>query len=197
MTDFHRLISFILIVFGISSILPSCVTTPPSQTPSGGSEVVIQGVSKKQIITEQNAHYEAARELIALMTGQMDVGALVNQLVEVQLQFKPTMRPYRHIFIDFIKERITSDEYLYGEAKIYMELLSENELRELKGLMETDVWKKYQRLMPQFIKGTHQLLFKLIQEHASEFQGRLKKEIERIQKLQEQNEQLDLTPQDQ
>lgn len=171
MIDFRRLVLCILLGIGFAIVLPSCTTVSPPQ-------MTEQSLLGKQILSEQNEHYKAARDLVSL-TLQMDTDALFSQLIEMQLNFQPKLRPYRQILIDFFKEIVTSNEFMDEIINIHMELFSKDELTELNTLLEAKVMIKYRQVTPQIMNGLQQVALKLMKKHASELQSRLKNEVEK------------------
>lgn len=135
-----------------------------------------------------------AKEVSKMPEGEK-LDQLVSSLVESQVNINPSIRPIRKAFDTFYREIFSSEEFTTASAKIYLDLFTYEELVELKKLMDTPIFKKYELIMPTYMQRYMELGNEIVMNNRERLGELIKKEQDHIEKLQQLDKELMLTPQ--
>jgi len=136
---------------------------------------------------QANAASGAQREAEKLLN-TMGMATSMNQMIEnvlaLQLQQKPSLAPYKEVMLEFFRKHMSYEALKPDLVAIYVDVFTEDELIAINQFYLTDAGKKSIRVMPTLAQKGGQLGVKRMQTHMYELQEMIKAETERIQKLQ-------------
>lgn len=141
---------------------------------------------------DNDAYFNLAKDVSKMPEGEK-LDQLISSLVEGQVNANPSIRPVRKAFEVFYKEVFTSEEIVSASAKIYMELFTYDELLELKKIMDTTIFKKYENIMPIYMQKYMELGNRVVMNNRERLGELIKKEQDHIAKLQKLDKELMLT----
>ena len=144
------------------------------------------------LLANDDAHYEAALAVVVMPQGEQ-LEAMVQGVVNNQINVNPSIRPIRKAFEIFYRETFKSEDFIHGLAKIQMELFSYEELLEIKKMMALPIFKKYEEVMPSFMSKNMQLGQQVVMANQDRLKELIETEHKRIEKLQELDKQMNLT----
>ena len=137
--------------------------------------------------THANAASGAQQEAEKLFN-TMGMAASMNQMIEnvlaLQLQQKPSLAPYKGVMLEFFRKYMSYEALKPDLVAIYVDAFTEAELKAINQFYLTDAGKKTIKIMPALAQKGGQLGIKRMQPHMYELQEMIKAESERIQKLQ-------------
>jgi len=108
----------------------------------------------------------------------------IVQMVDLQLQQNPAMVPYKHVMVEFFNKHMNYESLKPDLIKIYTEVFSEKELKELNDFYATDTGKKTIETMPVLMAKGGQIGMQRVQNNMQEFESVIAEESKRIQGLQ-------------
>ncbi len=129
---------------------------------------------------EPTTHERAARELFQLVMGDRMVHDLVDAMM-TSVRGNEQVRPYESVVKEWVTKLMSSPEFESKFVAIYVEVFSEEELRELTTFYRSPVGKKAMTEMPRLMAKGLQISSDLIREHRAELEemiAKRKKEME-------------------
>ncbi|WP_441004105.1 hypothetical protein [Pseudocolwellia agarivorans] len=137
-------------------------------------------------------HFEAALAVVSMPEGEK-FEEMIQGIVNQQVASDPSIRPIRRALEIFYRETFQSDEFIHGIANIQMDLFSYEELLQIKEMMDLPIFKKYEEIMPTFMTRNMQLGQQVVALKQDRLKELINAEHERIEKLQELDQQMNLT----
>lgn len=127
------------------------------------------------------AHRQAAEELLEVtgLKGSMD--RMITQMVEMQVQQKPEMQPYREVLLQFFAKYLGFNSIKPDFIDIYTEEFTEQELRQLTDFYRTPVGKKTITKLPVLMQKGAQIGMSKVRMHEGELREMLEAEQKRLQ----------------
>ena len=144
------------------------------------------------VADEEQQHFEAALATVAMPQGEK-LDQMIDGLLAGQIQANPQMQTLRGAFETFYREVFQSEDFLHGLAKIQMELFTYEELLEIKKMMETPVFKRYEEQMPLFIQRNMELGQQVVFAKQDRLISLIQAEQARIEELKKLDKELNLT----
>lgn len=135
------------------------------------------------------ADLAAEREAEALLESmQMEVALeeSLSQIMDIQLQQNPALLPYKDVVMQFFRKHVSYSSLKPEMIKIYAEVFTAEELRDINAFYRTETGQKTIRLMPQLSAAGAQLGLQRIQQNGAELQRMIQAEAARIKELQAQ-----------
>ncbi len=135
---------------------------------------------------DSSSRAEAAEELLKTLKMEMLLQKTIEQMLDVQLQQNPAIKPYKHVMLQFMNKYMGYNSLKNDLIKIYADAFNENELNELKIFYETPVGQKALEKVPELSAKGAMIGHARLQKHKGELEEMIKKESERIEQLQNQ-----------
>lgn len=127
-----------------------------------------------------NSHRQAAEELLKVSNLSSTMDRMIMQMVEMQLQQKPMMEPYRDILLQFFNKHLSYSSIKYDFIDIYTEEFSEQELREIIKFYKTPVGKKTITKLPILMQKGAQVGMAKVRTHQQELREMLEAESKKL-----------------
>lgn len=128
-----------------------------------------------------NSHRQAAEELLKVSDLKNTMDRMIVQMVELQLQQKPVMVPYRDVMLQFFNKYLSYGSIKYDFIDIYTEEFSEKELREIIRFYKTPVGKKTITKLPILMQKGAQVGMSKVKSHQNELREMLEAETKRLE----------------
>jgi hypothetical protein len=124
----------------------------------------------------KDTHFLAAMRLLKITNTEKTLDTSMNQMLKIQMQAKPALRPYENVMKKFLRKYISWDTLKNDLAKLYMAEFTEKELNEIIAFYKTPTGKKAIEKIPVIMQKSAQLSVQRIQEHKSELQEMIRAE---------------------
>ncbi len=139
-------------------------------------------------VAGEDTHRQAAEKLLYTAGMEKALEQSIEQMLNIQLQQKPSLAPYKEIMLRFLKKHMGFESLKEDIVAIYIEEFTEKELNEIIAFYETPTGRKTIEKMPKLMAKGAQLGVSRVQQNIGELQQMIKAESERIQKLREADE---------
>lgn len=136
-------------------------------------------------LAESAAEKEAER-LLNTMGMEEALVQSMSQMLDIQLQQNPALTPYKDVMMKFFSKYMSYESLKPDMVKMYSEVFTAKELREINVFYATDAGKKTIEKMPILIAQGGQIGATRVQENIGELQSMIEAESQRIQRLQQQ-----------
>jgi len=124
------------------------------------------------------AQMKAAEDLIAVMDMEQVFNQGMETMLQAQIKANPMLKEYEDILRGFMSKYLKWDELKSDYAKIYVDVFSEGELRQMVELYQTPLGKKMLKTLPDLLARGAQLSGDRLQPHLPELQQQI---MERLQ----------------
>ncbi len=139
-------------------------------------------------VAGEDTHRQAAEKLLYTAGMEKALEQSIEQMLNIQLQQKPSLAPYKEVMLRFLKKHMGFESLKEDIVAIYIEEFTEKELNEIIAFYETPTGRKTIKKMPKLMAKGAQLGVSRVQQNIGELQQMIKAESERIQKLREADE---------
>lgn len=129
---------------------------------------------------------EAAVRLLDALRMQDLLQKSIEQTLEIQMQQNPEMQPYRKTMMEFFQKYMSYESMKDEMAAMYAEAFDEHELSQLTEFYLSPVGRKTMLKMSELMAKGARIGMSRVQSNLGELQEMIRKESERIQKLQKQ-----------
>lgn len=129
----------------------------------------------------QASHYKTAEELLSVFDMDTLLQTSMAQMLEIQLQRNPSIKPYKHVLMEFFAKYMSYESLKDDLIKMYVEVFSEKELREVIAFYKTPTGQKAIEKVPELMKTGAQLGAERLESHKDELIKMIEKESKRIQ----------------
>lgn len=119
------------------------------------------------------ARMRAAQELLAVMDMERNLKKTTDALIEQQKQQMPMMAQYEDIMRDFMAKALNWSELKDDYARMYAEIYTESELRQLRDLYQTPLGQRLLSTLPEVAAKSSEISNRRLQEHLPEMQQRI------------------------
>ncbi len=126
-----------------------------------------------QISSPSPARMRAAQELLAVMDMERNLKKTTDALIEQQKQQMPVMAEYEDIMRDFMAKALNWSELKDDYARMYAEIYTESELRQLRDLYQTPLGQRLLSTLPEVAAKSSEISNRRLQEHLPEMQQRI------------------------
>lgn len=130
---------------------------------------------------DEEAKKEAAN-LLDIMDMDTVMTESIHQMLEVQLQQEPAMKPYKAVMLEFFAKHMSYESLKPQMIEIYAESFTAEELKEISKFYLTPVGKKVMQAMPELSAKGAQLGMERVQDNLPELEKMIEKEAERLGK---------------
>ncbi len=131
---------------------------------------------------ENDAHMKAAFELVENMQQEKIFQKTITSVVEMQIKQNPRLSPYKSLMLNFFKKYMSWKSLKNDFAKMYADLFTTKELKELKKFYMTPIGKKMVLLTPEISTRSMSLGMQKVRMHMGELIKMIANENKRIQK---------------
>ncbi len=139
-------------------------------------------------VAGEDTHRQAAEKLLYVADMEKALEESIEQMLNIQLQQKPSLAPYKEIMLRFLKKHMGFQSLKEDIVAIYIEEFTEKELNEIIAFYETPTGRKTIEKMPKLMAKGAQLGVSRVQQNIGELQQMIQAESDRIQKLREADE---------
>jgi hypothetical protein len=137
----------------------------------------------------EDAHYQAASELLELAHMDEVLSQTIDQMLDLQIQQNPELALYEKVMREFFAKYMSWDALKEDFIKIYMEEFTEAELKDMIAFYKTPTGQKAITKTPVLASRGAQLGQQRVQDNINELIQMIKDETERLkaaqQKMQE------------
>lgn len=133
------------------------------------------------------SHMKAAEDLIAVMDMEQTFNQSMEAMLQAQMNANPMLKQFEDIMRDFMGKYLKWNELKSDYAKIYMDVFSEAELRQMIELYQTPLGKKMLKTLPNLLTRGAQLSNERLQPHLPELQQQIVARMQQQKPQQEQN----------
>ena len=125
-----------------------------------------------------------AQAVVLLQTMGMEkaMNASIEQMMDVQLQQNPSLRPFRGVLAEFLRKHMSFDALKDQFAEIYGNAFTVNELEDIARFYQTPTGQKSIQVMPQLMSQGAEIGMTQVRRHMPELQQMIQKEAERLEK---------------
>ena len=135
-----------------------------------------------------DTHRKAANDLLDTMDLNTLLSSSIESMLQLQLSQNPSLKPFEKTMRAFLNKYMSGESLREDFLKVYVEIFSEKELREINAFYKTPTGKKTLTEMPALMAKCGAIGQKRVQEHIPELQKMIAEEAERIQMLQQNSE---------
>jgi hypothetical protein len=121
-----------------------------------------------------SSHEKAARDLYRLIGGEKLAGAGADVMLGAVRQ-DPAMAPYEDVFRAWYKKVFASGDLESEVVALYMQVYSEQELRELAAFYKSPLGQKTLATLPEMMQKSAEIGMRRAKEHSAELQEMLEK----------------------
>jgi hypothetical protein len=127
-------------------------------------------------------HRRAAEDLIAVMDMEQVFNQGVEMMMQAQINADPMLKQFEDIVRAFMGKYLKWSDLEADYAKIYMDVFSEDELRQMVELYQTPLGKKMLKTLPDLLARGAQLSNDRLQPHLPELQQQIFERLEQQRK---------------
>jgi hypothetical protein len=145
----------------------------------------VSTISSADTESKEQAEREAEK-LLEIVDMDQVLEQSISQMLDVQLQHNPDLVPFKGVMLVFFAKYMSYESLKPELLKMYSEVFTAAELKEINGFYATETGKKAIEVMPALIAQGGQIGAARVQENIEELQAMVKAESERIKNTQSQ-----------
>jgi len=126
-----------------------------------------------------DSHRKAAEDVLNSSGLKASMNKVIIQMVEIQLNQKPNMQPYKHILLKFFKKHLGYENIKYDFIDIYTEEFTEKELKDISVFYKTPTGKKTISKMPALMQKGAQVGISKVKLHIGELKKMIEDEVKK------------------
>ncbi len=134
--------------------------------------------------TNQNSVAKTSKEEASLLIENMNLKAILDQTIEqmlqIQLNSKPELKPYKDVMLRFFAKHMSYESLKPELIDIYASEFTANELRELNVFYSTPTGRKIIEKTPELSAKGAQLGSQRVQDNLQELREMIEAETKRI-----------------
>jgi hypothetical protein len=130
-----------------------------------------------------------AEKLLNTMGMETALQQSMSQMLDIQLQQNPALTPYRSVLMEFFNKYVSYESLKPEMLTMYANAFTADELKQINAFYATDAGKKTIEKMPILMAQGAQIGAQRVQENIGELQAMIEAEAQRIEELQEIQEQ--------
>lgn len=136
--------------------------------------------SLNMAVAADQGELEAAEELLAAVGMEQVLEQSISQMIDMQLQQKPALAPYRNVMEAFFNKHMSYESLKPEMAALYAEYFTEQELRDLIGFYETPTGQKAVAVMPELMGRGAQIGVARVQANLGELKQMIQAESAKL-----------------
>ncbi len=126
--------------------------------------------AQAQTAAPSPSQIKAAEDLIAVMDMEQTFNQSMEAMLQAQMNANPMLKQFEDIMRAFMGKYLQWEEMKSDYAKIYMEVFTEAELRQMVDLYQTPLGKKMLKTLPDLLTRGAQISNNRLQPHLPELQ---------------------------
>ncbi|RXK00170.1 hypothetical protein CRU98_03165 [Arcobacter sp. CECT 8986] len=134
-----------------------------------------------------NEAYDEAEKIVTSINANNNYDKIVDQLLRVQLQIKPQLRPFENVLREFFAKYINFDSIKDDVINLYTSRFTVDELKEIRKFYESQTGKKVIKELPKISYESNQIGIKKVQAHQAELKQMLEEALEVMKQKQNIN----------
>ncbi|AXX91864.1 hypothetical protein CPU12_06020 [Malaciobacter molluscorum LMG 25693] len=134
-----------------------------------------------------NEAHDEAEKIITLINKNNNYDKIVEQLLKVQMQIKPQLRPFENVLREFFAKYINFNSIKEDLISLYTNRFTADELKEIRKFYESPVGKKTITELPKITYESNQIGIRKVQAHQEELKQMLQKQVELMKEKQKIN----------
>lgn len=131
------------------------------------------GFGSATVIADMQSHRRVAEELAQVLQIDRLLQQSYEQMLDVQVQANPDLKPYRDVMLDFFRKHMTWDALKDDLLNLYAEHFSESEMQELNAFYSTETGQKSISAIPDIMRRAGEIGVKRVQENLPELERML------------------------
>lgn len=136
-----------------------------------------------------NEAHDEAEQIVNTINANNNYDKIVNQLLRVQLQVKPQLRPFEDVLRDFFSKYINFNSIKEDLINLYTSRFTTDELKKIRKFYESDVGKKVITQLPQISYESNQIGIRKVNAHQNELKMMIQQRVEEIKEEQQNMQQ--------
>ncbi len=177
----RRISIFLVVVFFAAAVYAA---QAPSQAPQPATPPAAPSPAPS-VPQASPTHTAAAEELLTVMKMEQATKQSADVMFEAQLRQNPQLVQFKDIIQEFMTKYLGWQELKSDYIRLYTDLYTEPEIREMIQFYGTPLGQKMQATMPQLMARSAEISQRRLQEHMPELQGKI---MERVQSQQKQQQ---------
>ena len=129
---------------------------------------------------------DQALRMLEVSNTRTQMEQLATQMLELQIQQKPMLAPYKETMSDFFHTYMGYEALKDDLVRVYTNAFTADELRQIADFQESEVGIKANRLLPQLSMEMAKIAMERISANVDELDAMIQAETDRIRKLQSQ-----------
>lgn len=121
-----------------------------------------------------------AEKLLGIMNMESFMEQSMNQMLELQFQQDPKMKPYKSVMIEFFKKYMSWESLKPEYVRIYVKEFTASELREMNAFYSTETGQKAIQKMPDLFAQGAKIGASRVQNNAAELRTMIKEKAEQL-----------------
>jgi hypothetical protein len=126
---------------------------------------------------------KAAEELLNVMDMRNTLQQTMEQMIEVQIQQNPAIKPYRHVMLEFINKYMSYDSLKEDLIALYADAFNQNEIHEIIEFYRTPTGQKTIQKLPGLAKKGSQLGLARMESNKDVLKEMIEKESARLKQF--------------
>lgn len=123
--------------------------------------------------TPSPARMQAAAQLVDVMDMEKNLRETTDALIEQQMEQNPVMAQFEDIMRDFMARALNWSELRDDYVRMYAEVYTESELRQLRDLYRTPLGQRLLSTLPTVAAKSSEISNRRLQKHLPEMQQQI------------------------
>ena len=119
---------------------------------------------------DEKSHRKAAEELLKTLGVEKLLQSSIDQVLDLQIKSNPQIAPYRDVMKQFFSKHMSWDSLKTEMIGIYVDALTEDELKQITTFFQTPAGKKMVEKQPELMSKGMQIGMKRVQDNQAELQ---------------------------
>ncbi len=134
----------------------------------------------------ESATEKEAGKLLNSMGMEAAFKQSMDQMLEIQLQQKPALVPFKGVMEQFLHKHMSYDELKPEMIQIYAKAFTEAELKEINRFYASPTGQKTIKVLPELMAKSGEIGGRRVQENIGELQAMIEAEAARLKSLESQ-----------
>lgn len=179
-------LSLLLVVaIGAVGFAQDTAEKPAAKKPMGlklaDPEPEIGAATPADAAPEMDSHAKAIEEFMLVMKMDENTESTIDQMLAMQVQANPQMSVFSDVMRDFLQKHLAFDVVKYDLIKVYRDVFTEAEIRELTAFYQTPIGMKAADKLPMLAAAAAQIEGQRVQANMGELQAAMAKRQAELQ----------------
>lgn len=177
----------LLLVVAISAVTfaQDAAEKPAAKKPMGlklaDPEPAVGDAAPADVPPVMDSHAKAIEEFMLVLKMDKNTDSTIDQMLAMQVQANPQMAVFSDVMRDFLKKHLAFDVVKYDLIKIYRDVFTEAEMRELTAFYQTPIGIKAADKLPMLAAAAAQVEGQRVQANMGELQAAMAKRQAELQ----------------